>query len=74
MPSKNLYNQCDLLKYLSISTNTKIHVFLEGKIDLTLCSKCQIDIEDFANFYGLLRKLRLSVCQLGAMTMTVQIY
>ena len=28
-------------------------------IDLTLCSKCQIDGEDFVNFCGLLRKLEL---------------
>ena len=25
-------------------------------VDLTLCSKCQIDSEDFVNFCGLLRK------------------
>ena len=25
-------------------------------VDLTLCSKCQIDVEDFVNFCGLLRK------------------
>ena len=25
-------------------------------VDLTLCSECQIDGEDFVNFYGLLRK------------------
>ena len=30
-------------------------------VDLKLCSKSQIDGEDFANFYGLLRKLRLYV-------------
>ena len=28
-------------------------------IDLTLCSKCQIDGEDFVNFCGLLRKHEL---------------
>ena len=28
-------------------------------IDLTLCSKCQIDGEDFINFRGLLRKYEL---------------
>ena len=28
-------------------------------IDLTLCSKCQIDGEHFVNFYGLLRKHEL---------------
>ena len=34
-------------------------------VDLTLCSKCQIDGEDFVNFCGLLRKYELyiiSVC------------
>ena len=25
-------------------------------VNLTLCSKCQIDCEDFVNFYGLFRK------------------
>ena len=28
-------------------------------VDLTLFSKCQIDGEDFVNFFGLLRKLEL---------------
>ena len=28
-------------------------------VDLTLCSKCQIDSEDFINFLGLLRKYKL---------------
>ena len=28
-------------------------------VDLTLCRKCQIDGEDFVNFYGLLRKYEL---------------
>ena len=28
-------------------------------VDLTLCSKCQIDDEDFINFCGLLRKYEL---------------
>ena len=28
-------------------------------VDLTLCSKSQIDGEDFVNFYGLLRKYEL---------------
>ena len=28
-------------------------------VDLTLCSKCQIDGEDFVNFYGLLGKHEL---------------
>ena len=28
-------------------------------VDLTLCSKCQMDSEDFVNFHGLLRKYDL---------------
>ena len=28
-------------------------------VDLTLCSKCQMDGEDFVNFFGLLRKHEL---------------
>ena len=28
-------------------------------VDLTLCSKCQIDGEDFVNFRGLLKKYEL---------------
>ena len=28
-------------------------------VDLMLCSKCQIDGEDFVSFYGLLRKYEL---------------
>jgi hypothetical protein len=28
-------------------------------VDLTLCSKCQVDGEDFINFCGLLRKHKL---------------
>ena len=31
-------------------------------LDLTLCSKCQIDGEDFVNFCGLLRKLKKMPC------------
>ena len=36
---------------------TKIDKFFT--VDLTLCSKCQIDGEDFVNFGGLLRKHEL---------------
>ena len=31
-------------------------------VDLTLCSKCQIDDEDFVNFCGLLGKYELYWC------------
>ena len=42
-----------LLKFMFYKKATKIdEVFT---IDLTLCSKCQIDGEDFVNFCGLLR-------------------
>ena len=33
-------------------------------VDLTLCSKCQIDGEDFFNFCGLLRKHELYQVQI----------
>jgi len=36
---------------------TKIDEIFTG--DLTLCSKCQIDGEDFVNFCGLFRKYEL---------------
>ena len=32
-------------------------------VDLTLCSKCQIDSEDLVNFCGLLRKHELYDCR-----------
>jgi hypothetical protein len=35
-------------------------------VDLTLCSKCQINGEDFVNFCGLLRKYELQAsCSFG---------
>ena len=36
---------------------TKIYEIFAS--DLTLCSKCQIDVEDFVNFLGFLRKHEL---------------
>ena len=45
------------LKFMFSKKATKIdEIFI---VDLTLCSKCQIDGEDFVNFYGLLRKHEL---------------
>ena len=45
------------LKFMFSKKATKIYeIFI---VDLTLCSKCQIDGEDFVNFCGLLRKHEL---------------
>ena len=35
-------------------------------VDLTLCSKCQIDGEDFVNFCGILRKHELYMSALAS--------
>ena len=49
----------DVVKFVFSKKATKIdEVFT---FDLTLCSKCQIDGEDFINFYGLLRKHELYI-------------
>ena len=45
------------LKFMFSKKATKIDQIFTG--DLTLCSKCQIDGEDFVNFCGLLRKHEL---------------
>ena len=37
-------------------------------VDLTLCSKCQIDGEDFVDFCGLLRKHEIYVWTLNSIT------
>ena len=37
-------------------------------VNLTLCSRHQIDGEDFVNFHGLLRKYELYVCSLHSNT------
>ena len=34
-------------------------IYKNFTVDLKLCSKCQIDDEDFVNFCGLLRKSEL---------------
>ena len=47
----------DDLKFMFSKKATKNdEIFI---VDLTLCSKCQIDGEDFVNFCGLLRKHEL---------------
>ena len=43
-----------LLKFMFSKKATKIDQIFT--VDLTLCSKCQIDGEDLVNFCGLLRK------------------
>ena len=51
------------LKFMFSKKATKIdEVFT---VDLILCSKCQIDGEDFVNFCGLLRKHELYKIVLG---------
>ena len=47
----------NLVKFMFSKKATKIDEIFT--IDLTLCSKCQIDGEDFVNFLGLLRKREL---------------
>ena len=48
------------LKFMFSQKATKIEEIFT--VDLTLCSKCQIDGEDFVNFCGLLRKYELYEC------------
>ena len=45
------------LKFMFSRKTTKIDEIFT--FDLTLCTKCQIDGEDFVNFCGLLRKYEL---------------
>ena len=45
------------VKFMFSEKATKIEEIFT--VDLTLCSKCQIDGEDFVNFCGLLRKHEL---------------
>ena len=46
-----------MVKFVFSKKSTKIDEIFT--VDLTLCSKCQIDGEDFVNFCGLLRKHEL---------------
>ena len=53
-----------LVKFMFSKKATKIKIFT---VHLTLCSKCQIDGEDFVNFCGLLRKHELYEKKLRSM-------
>ena len=53
MVKKHLYK----IKFVFSRKATKIDEIFA--VDLTLCSKCQIDSEDFVDFCGLLRKHEL---------------
>ena len=46
-----------LVKFMFSKKATKIDDIFT--VDLTLCSKCDVDGEDFVNFCGLLRKQEL---------------
>ena len=48
---------CAIVKFMFSKKATKIDEIFT--VDLTLCSKCQIDGEDFVNICGLLRKHEL---------------
>ena len=49
--------QQNILKFVFSKKATKIDEIFT--VDLTVCSKCQIDGEDFVKFCGLLRKHEL---------------
>ena len=51
------YLHFNLVKFMFSKKATKIDEIFT--VDLTLCSKCQIDGEDFVIFCGLLRKQEL---------------
>ena len=51
-----------LLKFMFSKKAKKIYEIFT--VDLTLCSKCQIDGEDIFNFCGLLRKHELNKTQI----------
>ena len=56
-----IFTQCyvsnEHLKFMFSKKATKIDEIFTT--DLTICSKCQMDDEDFVNFCGLLRKHEL---------------
>ena len=56
---RNWRHQKDIskLKFMFSKKATKIDKIFP--VDLTLCSKCQMDSEDFVNFCGLLGKYEL---------------
>ena len=47
------------VKFMFFKKATKIDAIFT--VDLTLCSKCQMDGEDFVNFCGLLKKHELYI-------------
>ena len=57
--AKNLFYDisCIFLKFVLSKKATKIEEIFT--VDLTVCSKCQIDGEEFVKFCGLLRKQEL---------------
>ena len=58
-PFTTMYVSIRIVKFMFSKKATKFEkIFI---VDLTLCSKCQIDCEDFVNFCGLLRKHELYV-------------
>ena len=60
------------VKFMFSKKATKIDEIFT--VDLTLCSKCQIDSEDFVNnFCGLLRKHELYYIPLGRPKVTILI-
>ena len=52
--SNTIYENTIFIKFMVSEKATKIDEIFT--VDLTLCSKCEIDGEDFVNFCGLLRK------------------
>ena len=54
---EGLYSDAPEIKFMFSKKATKIDEIFT--VDLTLCSKCQIDNEDFVNFCGILRKHEL---------------
>ena len=57
------------LKFMFPKKATKIDEFFT--VDLTLCSKCQIDGEDIVNYCGLLRKYGLYLSLMHVVTFTL---
>ena len=55
--TKTQQSQMCALKFMFSKKATKFDKIFT--VNLTLCSKCQIDGEDFFNFCGLLRKHKL---------------
>ena len=57
MPADFFLIIINFVKFMFSKKATKIDEIFT--VDLTLCSKCQIDGEDFVNFRGLFRKYEL---------------